>query len=90
MRSTEVEVTLTRSVPLSLLTTEDTLRLLLDGPPALALEAIASEGQIQAADFQLQSESGDRETRLSHVFGAGGPRVTLRNSRGDIVIRKAK
>ena len=90
MRGAEIEVTLSKAVPLSLLTSEDTLRLLLDGPPAIIIDAIASEGKIQAADFQLQGEAGDRETKLSHVFGAGGPRVTLRNSRGDIVIRKAK
>jgi hypothetical protein len=90
MRGAEVEVTLAKAVPMSLLTSEDTLRLLLDGPPAMIVDAIASEGQIQAADFQLVSEAGDREAKLSHTFGANGPRVTLRNSRGDIVIRKAK
>jgi hypothetical protein len=90
MRGAEIEVTLTRAVALSLLTSEDTLRLLLGGSPALAIDAIASEGQIQAGDFQLQSEAGDREAKLSHTFGERGPRVTLRNSRGDIVIRKAK
>jgi len=90
MRNTEVEVTLTAAVALSVLTSEDTLRLLIDGAPAMVIDAIASEGQIQAADFKLQGEPGDREVKLAHTFGANGPRVTLRNSRGDIVIRKAK
>jgi hypothetical protein len=90
MRGTEVEVTLAKAVPMSLLTNDDTLRLLLDGSPALTVDAIASEGEIQAGDFQLHGEPGDREVKLWHTFGANGPRVTLRNSHGDIVIRKAK
>ena len=90
MRGTEIEVTLAKAVPMSLLTSEDTLRLLLEGSPAMVVNAVASEGQIQAADFQLVGEAGDREMKLSHTFGTSGPLVTLRNSRGDIVIRKAK
>lgn len=86
----EVEVRLTRSVPLTLLTTDDTLRLLLDPSVHASIDAVSEVGQIQANDFSWQSESVDRETRLSRTIGSGGPRLSLRNVRGEIVIRKSK
>ncbi len=88
VRRAEVEVTVRRPVPLTLLTTDDTLRLLLDGPPHVDIDAAASLGRVRAEDFQLSAEPGDQESRLVHAFGgSGGARVSLRNLRGDIVIR---
>jgi hypothetical protein len=90
VRRAEVEASLMRAVPLTLLTTDDTLRLMLDGPPHVAVDAAASLGRVHAEDFQLSAESGDQESRLTHSFGgSGGARVSLRNLRGDIVIRNA-
>jgi len=86
----EVEVQLARSVPLTLLTTDDTLRLLLDPAVKATIDAVAEIGQIQAQDFSWQSETVDHDSHLSHAVGAGGPRVSLRNLRGEIVIRKSK
>ena len=92
MRQTEVEVTLRAAVPLTLLTTDETLRLLLDGPPAVAIDAVASEGgKITADDFSVTPKHDDQEQRLSQTFGAASaPRVTLRTLRGDIVLGKVK
>ncbi len=90
VRSAEVEVRLVQAVPLTVLTSDDTLRLLLDGPPAVSLDAAANLGRIQATDFGLQPEWADQEARLAHAFGRGGPRVALRNVRGDIVIRNPR
>jgi hypothetical protein len=89
VRRAEVEVRLVQAIPLTLLTTDETLRLLLDGPPRVMIDAAANLGHIQAADFGLQPESVDQESRLTHDFGNGGPRVSLRNLRGDIVIRNS-
>jgi hypothetical protein len=90
VRRAEVEASLTRPVSLTLLTTDDTLRLMLDGPPHVAVDAVASLGRVHAEDFQLAAESGDQESRLTHTFGGSdGARVSLRNLRGDIVIRNA-
>jgi acetolactate synthase regulatory subunit len=92
-RRAEVEVTIDESVPMTLLTTDETLRLMLDGPPAISMDAVATEGgSIRAEDFDLPIKSVEGEQRCSKVFGDGGspPRVTLRAVRGSIVIRKAK
>jgi len=77
---------------MTLLTTDETLRLLLDGPPAINLDAVATEGaSIRAEDFDLPVKSAEGEQRCSKMFGdANSPRVTLRAVRGSIVIRKAK
>jgi hypothetical protein len=90
VRRAEVEVSLLRPVSLTLLTTDDTLRLLLDGPAHVALDAAASLGRVHAEDFQLSPESDDQESRLTHTFGAGDARVSLRDLRGDIVIRNLR
>jgi hypothetical protein len=91
VRRAEVEVSLLRPVPLTLLTTDNTLRLMLDGPPHVAIDAVASLGRVRAEDFQLSAEPGDQESHLAHTFGgSGGARVSLRNLRGDIVIRNLR
>ena len=92
-RRAEVEVTLDEPVPMTLLTSDETLRLMLDGPPAISLDAVATDGgSIRAEDFDLPIKSVEGEQRCSKVFGnaSSAPRVTLRAVRGSIVIRKAK
>jgi hypothetical protein len=91
VRRAEIEVSVSRAVPLTLLTTDDTLRVLLDGPPPVTIDAVSNLGRIQADDFGLKEEVVDQERRISHAFGgATGARVSLRNLRGDIVIRNAR
>jgi len=93
VRRTEVEVTLLGAVPLTLVTTDESLRLLVGGSASGAIDAVATErGEIQAKEFNLTPETSADERRLAHTFGGGAhaPRVVLRNQRGDIVIRKAK
>jgi hypothetical protein len=92
-RRAEVEVSLDTSVPLTLLTTDETLRLLLDGPPALSLDAVATDGgSIRGEDLDLPIKNSDGEVRCTKVFGdaSSAPRATLRAVRGGIVIRKTK
>jgi hypothetical protein len=90
MQRAEVEVRLSRAVPVTALTSDDTLRLLLDPALHASIDAISEAGQIQAADFSWESEAIDRDHRLSRDLGGGGPRLSLRNVRGEIVIRKSK
>jgi len=92
MRNTEVEVTLKSAVPLTLLTTEEVIRLLLDGPPPITIDAVATEGgSIKADDFNLTPKREDQDQRLTQAFGgASAPRATLRTLRGEIVIGKVK
>ena len=91
-RRAEVEVSLDTPVPLTLLTTDETLRLLLDDSPGINLDAVATDGgAIRAEDFDLPIKSSEGEQRCSKMFGdASSPRVTLRVARGGIVIRKTK
>jgi len=93
VRRAEVEVTLLGAVPLTLVTTDESLRLLVGGSASGAIDAITTDrGEIQAKEFNLTAETSTDERRLAHTFGAGAhaPLVVLRNQRGDIVIRKAK
>ena len=91
-RRAEVELTLSQSVPATLLTTDEPIRLTLAGTPQIALDAAASDGGvIHAEDFDLEVKSAEGEQHVAHNFGASPTaRVTLRSARGDIVIRKAK
>jgi hypothetical protein len=90
VRRAEVEVLVREAVPLTLVTTDEDLRLLLEGPPSIQLDAVAPNGEISTPGLDVKPETSDREARLSHTFGDGGPRVSLRNLRGQIVIRMAK
>ena len=52
-------------------------------------EAAAIDGKIQATEVALEPTSDDRGAKLVHTFGApGGPKVTMRSTGGDVVIRK--
>ncbi|HET9369403.1 MAG TPA: DUF4097 family beta strand repeat-containing protein [Vicinamibacterales bacterium] len=86
----EVEVTVDTAVPMTLFTTDEPLRLLLPDEAKLAVDAATSGGEIQSSEFDLTPDVRGRDARLSHNFGASQPKIALRNSRGDIVIRRRK
>jgi hypothetical protein len=89
MRRTEVEVTIGAAVPITILTTDQTARVIVGDGVAAELDAVSVDGRIQATDVGLTPETVEGDAKLQHVFGrAGGARVTVRNTRGDIVIRK--
>lgn len=88
-RRAEVELQLDRGVTATVLTSGDTIRLLLGDATAISLDAVATNGgEIQAAEFELAAEGDDRERRLRHTFNGGTTRVALRNDDGEIVIRR--
>ncbi len=90
VRNAEVEIRLPQPVSVTALTTNDTLRLLLGASPTMILDAATTDGKIQTADARLSVETNGGDAHLLHTFGANGPRVSLRNSHGDIVIRRLK
>jgi len=91
VRRAEVEVLVERATPMTLITSDEPLRLVLAGSPAFTLDAAATDSGIQAAEFDLKPETTEADARLSHQFGGKSDvRVTLRNSRGEIIIRKQK
>lgn len=88
MRRADVEVSTDGAAPVTIITTDQTARLIVKPSASLTVDALSVEGAIQATDVGLTPETTDRNTKLVHTFGAGKTRVTIRNTRGDIVIRK--
>jgi hypothetical protein len=88
MRRADVEVATAGAAPITIITTDQTARLVVRPNASFALDALAIDSAIQAADLGLTPESADGDAKLMHTFGAGKTRVTIRNTRGDIVIRK--
>ena len=82
VRRAEVEVTLDAAVPLTLLTTDETLRLLLDGPPAIDARRDRDRRRHDCTRpiFDCTPETSDRESRLAHVVRRRtAARASLRN-----------
>lgn len=91
VRRAEVEVLVERAVAMTIITSDEPLRLVLAGSPAFLLDAAASDAGIQAIEFDLKPEVVEADAKLSHQFGAKNDvRITLRNTRGDIILRKNK
>jgi hypothetical protein len=94
VRNAPISLTLGAAVAVSVFAAGERVRVTFEGAPAVTVDAVAGGGgHIDASDFGLSPESADpdQEQRLTHAFAAAGaPRVTLRNSRGDIVIAKRK
>jgi hypothetical protein len=91
MRGTTVDMTLGRAAAWTILTTDEPLRVHLDGAPAIRLDAIASDGgAISAGAIGGTPQTIEQETRLTHAIGGGSVVVALRNRRGAIVIGGAK
>lgn len=88
MRRADVEVTTSGSAPITIITTDQTARLIVPAAASLTLDALSVDGAIQATDVGLTPESVNGDAKLVHTFGGGKARVTIRNTRGDIVIRK--
>ena len=92
VRRTEVAIELSAAVPMTVITSDEPLRLTLADAPAILLDAIITgDGAIVAEDFGLAGVTGQDQVELSHAFVTGATtRVSLRNRRDDIVIRKRK
>jgi hypothetical protein len=90
-RRTSVDVTLARAVPVTILTTDEPLRLLLRETPSFQLDAIATEGgTISAEPLGVVPETINEEHRVRHTVNSGSVPVALRNRRGMIVIGEVK
>ena len=89
VRRAEVEVLVERPVAMTIITSDEPLRLILAGSPAFMLDAAASDAAIQAIEFDLKPEVVEGDAKLSHQFGGKSDvRITLRNTRGDVILRK--
>ena len=89
VRRAEVELLVDRAVPMTIITSDESLRLILAGTPAFSLDAAASDAAIQATEFDLKPEVVEADAKLLHQFGGKSDvRITLRNTRGDVILRK--
>lgn len=89
-RRMPVDATLGTAVPATIITTDETLRLTLAGPPSVSIDALVNDsGVVRAPELGLDPAKPG-ETRLSAPVGGGGPRIVLRNTRADIVIAVRK
>lgn len=88
MRRADVEVATAGAAPITVITTDQTARLIVRPNASLVLDALAVDSTIQATDVGLTPETTDGDAKLVHTFGGGKTRITIRNTRGEIVIRK--
>lgn len=91
-RDTEIRVTMARAVPLSISDTEDTITLFAP-PEGFTLDAIATDASLSLDDGEkggvaVVKAADEREQRASGAIRGGGPSITLRNTGGDISVRK--
>jgi len=91
-RDTEIRVTMARAVPLTIYDTEDTVTLFMP-PDGFTLDAIATDASLSIDEAEtggvaVVKAADEREQRASGAVHGGGPSITLRNTGGDISIRK--
>ena len=90
-RRTTVDVKLLREVPLTILTTDEHLRLVVAGTLSFQLDAVATDGGGISTEWAgAAPETINEETRLRYTVNSGSVPVALRNRRGPIVISGAK
>jgi len=87
-RNVELDVIMTGAAPVTIYNTGEDI---LVTPPAggYSLDAVATDGQITAADSNITATPGNGpEARVSVDIRGGGPSLTLRVTRGRIELRK--
>lgn len=85
-RGTEMLIELARPAPVTAFTSDETLTLRLP-PGGLTIDATAAAGDIRVPEALLTVQGDEEERRARGAIRGGGPAVSLRVTRGDIVIR---
>jgi len=75
---------------ITIITSEEPLRVTLSGDAALTIDAVANDAAIKVTDVDWAPSKNDRDSRLTATLGHGGARAVLRNAGGDIVISRRK
>lgn len=92
LRRAEVEAELAAGTAGSIVTTDETLRVTIAEPGNVRLDAVATGAAIDGAAWNLAPSKTGTDSRVDAAIGAkpaNAPRVSLRNTNGDIVIRKS-
>ena len=87
-RNVELDVAMIGAAPVTIYSTGEDI--LVSPPPGgYSLDAVATEGQITAADSNITATPGDGpDARVTVDIRGGGPTLTLRVTRGRIDLRK--
>jgi len=86
-RRTELFLMPSAAAPITASTENDSIDLTLP-PGGVFLDAIASNGgEIRVPEGLLTVERHDEDAKVAGAVRGGGPKITLRASRGDIVVR---
>jgi hypothetical protein len=89
-RSTEMTITMAAAAPLTAFTNQEQLTLHLPPSGGVTVDATSTNGEIRVAEAlanALRIEKSDEEQRARGEIRGGGPTISLRVTRGDIVIR---
>ena len=92
LRRAEVNAELAVGAAGSIVTTDETLRLAIAEPGNLRIDAAAAGGAIDGGAWGLTPSKTGKDSRTEAELGAKGaaaPRLSLRNTNADIVIRKS-
>ncbi|MBP6715364.1 MAG: hypothetical protein KA205_00745 [Acidobacteria bacterium] len=92
LRRVEVEAELASGVTSTLATSDEELRVSWRDPAGVQVDALASNGNVDAADWGLTPTKSSLDTRLDAPLGtksAAAPRVSLRNQGANIVLKKS-
>jgi putative adhesin len=88
-RNTDVTVVVDKAAALAIYNEGGSETELTPPSSGCMLDALAtSGGKIRVSNDALQVKTTESEDRLMATLGGGGPTITLRSNRGDIVIRK--
>lgn len=83
---TEVDVALDAAAPLTIYGARETVTVT-PPPGGYALDATANEGRLTVEDGNLKPTESDGEQHAEGAVRGGGPPITLRTTRADIVVR---
>ncbi len=91
-RDTEIRIAMARAVPVTIYNTNDDITMTAP-PDAYSLDAVATDGELTIEDgastgVDVKKAADEHEQRASGAVRGGGPSIMLRNTGGDISIRK--
>lgn len=92
LQRAEVDAELAVGAAGSVVTTNETLRVSIAEPGGVRMDAATTSGSIDGTAWRLTPTKTGDDSRLDAALGAKSaalPRVSLRNTNGDIVIRKS-
>jgi DUF4097 and DUF4098 domain-containing protein YvlB len=92
-RNAELDITMAGAAPIAIYSEGE--KVALTPPPGgFRLDAVVLDGQItpealfKSLGLELVSDAGTKESRVSGAARGGGPTITVRTTRGDLILRE--